>query len=35
MAKSFRKLRKPLMLAVVLGAVGALVSFGLGATGAT
>ena len=35
MMKLVKRLRKPLMLAGLLGAVGALMSFGLGATGAT
>ena len=35
MMKLVKRLRKPLMLAGLPGAVGALMSFGLGATGAT
>lgn len=35
MTRLLTRLKKPLLLALVLGAVGALFSFGLGATGVT
>lgn len=35
MAKILDSLKKPLLLALILGAAGALFSFGLGATGVT